>query len=212
MVEQSDMKEVKCVLVGLFIVNNFIVLQVLGVCFVLVVIIKLEIVFVMIIVVILVMVFFSMFILMICYYIFNSVCIIVQMVIIVLLVIVVDQLLWVFVYEIFKQLLVFVGFIIINCIVMGCVEVYVMKLLLLVSFMDGIGNGFGYGVILIIVGFLCEFIGSGKLFGIMVLEMVQNGGWYQLNGLFLLVLSVFFIIGLLIWVLCSWKFEQQEKE
>ena len=91
-------------------------------------------------------------------------------------------------------------------------EAYAMKSPPLASFMDGIGNGLGYGAILIIVGFLRELIGSGKLFGITVLETVQNGGWYQPNGLFLLAPSAFFIIGLLIWAVRSWKPEQQEKE
>ncbi len=94
---------------------------------------------------------------------------------------------------------------------MGRAEAYAMKSPPLASFMDGIGNGLGYGAILIIVGFLRELIGSGKLFGITVLA-VQNGGWYQPNGLFLLAPSAFFIIGLLIWALRSWKPEQQEKE
>ena len=128
------------------------------------------------------------------------------------LVIVVDQLLRAFAYETSKQLSVFVGLIITNCIVMGRAEAYAMKSPPLASFMDGIGNGLGYGAILIIVGFLRELIGSGKLFGITVLETVQNGGWYQPNGLFLLAPSAFFIIGLLIWALRSWKPEQQEKE
>ncbi len=99
------------------------------------------------------------------------------MAIIASLVIVVDQLLRAFAYETSKQLSVFVGLIITNCIVMGRAEAYAMKSPPLASFMDGIGNGLGYGAILIIVGFLRELIGSGKLFGITVLETVQNGGW-----------------------------------
>ena len=205
------MKEVKRVLVGPLIANNPIALQVLGVCstggnhqtgnrlrddhcgd--------------------LVTAFSSMFISMIRHHIPNSVRIIVQMAIIASLVIVVDQLLRAFAHETSKQLSVFVGLIITNCIVMGRAEAYAMKSPPLASFMDGIGNGLGYGAILIIVGFLRELIGSGKLFGITVLETVQNGGWYQPNGLFLLAPSAFFIIGLLIWALRSWKPEQQEKE
>ena len=87
-----------------------------------------------------------------------------------------------------------------------------MKMPPLASFMDGIGNGLGYGVILLTVGFLRELIGSGKLFGITVLDTVQNGGWYLPNGLFLLAPSAFFIIGLLIWLIRTLKPEQQEKE
>ena len=77
--------------------------------------------------------------------------------------------------------------------------------------MDGIGNGLGYGVILMIVAFFRELIGSGKLFGITVFETVNNGGWYNPNGLMLLAPSAFFLIGLLIWVLRVWKTEQVEK-
>ncbi|EOC7639597.1 NADH:ubiquinone reductase (Na(+)-transporting) subunit D [Klebsiella variicola] len=208
MAEQSDMKEVKRVLVGPLIANNPIALQVLGVCSALAVTTKLETAFVMTIAVTLVTAFSSMFISMIRHHIPNSVRIIVQMAIIASLVIVVDQLLRAFAYETSKQLSVFVGLIITNCIVMGRAEAYAMKSPPLASFMDGIGNG----AILIIVGFLRELIGSGKLFGITVLETVQNGGWYQPNGLFLLAPSAFFIIGLLIWALRSWKPEQQEKE
>ena len=205
MAEQSDMKEVKRVLVGPLIANNPIALQVLGVCSALAVTTKLETAFVMTIAVTLVTAFSSMFISMIRHHIPNSVRIIVQMAIIASLVIVVDQLLRAFAYETSKQLSVFVGLIITNCIVMGRAEAYAMKSPPLASFMDGIGNGLGYGAILIIVGFLRELIGSGK-------ETVQNGGWYQPNGLFLLAPSAFFIIGLLIWALRSWKPEQQEKE
>ena len=134
--------------------------------------------------------FSSMFISMIRNYIPNSVRIIVQMAIIASLVIVVDQVLRAFAYEISKQLSVFVGLIITNCIVMGRAEAYAMKSPPLASFMDGIGNGLGYGVILLIVGFLR----------------------YLPNGLFLLAPSAFFIIGLLIWGLRTLKPEQQEKE
>ena len=197
MAELDEMKEVKRVLVGPLISNNPIALQVLGVCSALAVTTKLETAFVMTIAVTLVTAFSSMFISMIRHHIPNSVRIIVQMAIIASLVIVVDQLLRAYAYEVSKQLSVFVGLIITNCIVMGRAEAYAMKSPPLASFM---------------VGFLRELIGSGKLFGVTVLQTVQNGGWYQPNGLFLLAPSAFFIIGLLIWALRSWKPEQQEKE
>ena len=149
MAEQSDMKEVKRVLVGPLIANNPIALQVLGVCSALAVTTKLETAFVMTIAVTLVTAFSSMFISMIRHHIPNSVRIIVQMAIIASLVIVVDQLLRAFAYETSKQLSVFVGLIITNCIVMGRAEAYAMKSPPLASFMDGIGNGLGYGAILI---------------------------------------------------------------
>lgn len=138
--------------------------------------------------------------------------IIAQMTIIASLVIVVDQILRAYAYEVSKQLSVFVGLIITNCIVMGRAEAYAMKSPPIESFMDGIGNGLGYGAILILVGFLRELFGSGKLFGITILQSVQNGGWYQPNSLFLLAPSAFFIIGMLIWGLRTLKPSQVEKE
>lgn len=197
----ADSKEIKRVLLGPLFDNNPIALQVLGVCSALAVTTKLETAVVMTIAVTLVTAFSSFFISLIRHHIPNSVRIIVQMAIIASLVIVVDQLLRAYAFEISKQLSVFVGLIITNCIVMGRAEAYAMKSPPIESFMDGIGNGLGYGVILVLVGFLRELIGSGKLFGVPVLETVQNGGWYQPNGLFLLAPSAFFIIGLLIWVL-----------
>lgn len=154
MADLGDMKEMKRVLVGPLIANNPITLQVTGVCSALAVTTKLETAFVMTIAVTLVTAFSSMFISMIRHHIPNSVRIIVQMAIIASLVIVVDQLLRAFAYETSKQLSVFVGLIITNCIVMGRAEAYAMKSPPLASFMDGIGNGLGYGAILLLVGFL----------------------------------------------------------
>ncbi|MTD40906.1 NADH:ubiquinone reductase (Na(+)-transporting) subunit D [Erwinia sp. CPCC 100877] len=208
----SDMKEIKRVLVSPLVENNPITLQILGICSALAVTTKLETAFVMAIAVTLVTAFSSMFISMIRKQIPSSVRIIVQMAIIASLVIVVDQILRAFAYEISKQLSVFVGLIITNCIVMGRAEAYAMKSPPLASFMDGIGNGLGYGAILLVVGFVRELFGSGKLFGVTVLDTVQNGGWYLPNGLFLLAPSAFFLIGLLIWALRTLKPQQQEKE
>ncbi|NUU64517.1 NADH:ubiquinone reductase (Na(+)-transporting) subunit D [Enterobacteriaceae bacterium BIT-l23] len=212
MAEMGDMKEVKRVLVSPLVENNPITLQILGICSALAVTTKLETAFVMAIAVTLVTAFSSMFISMIRKQIPSSVRIIVQMAIIASLVIVVDQILRAFAYEISKQLSVFVGLIITNCIVMGRAEAYAMKSPPLASFMDGIGNGLGYGAILLVVGFVRELFGSGKLFGVTVLDTVQNGGWYLPNGLFLLAPSAFFLIGLLIWALRTLKPQQQEKE
>ncbi|MGL4860028.1 MAG: NADH:ubiquinone reductase (Na(+)-transporting) subunit D [Enterobacteriaceae bacterium] len=208
----SDSKEMKRVLWGPLVDNNPIALQVLGVCSALAVTTKLETAFVMTLAVTLVTGFSNLFISLIRNFIPNSVRIIVQMTIIASLVIVVDQILRAYAYEVSKQLSVFVGLIITNCIVMGRAEAYAMKAPPLESFMDGIGNGLGYGAILILVGFLRELIGSGKLFGITIMETVQNGGWYQPNGLFLLAPSAFFIIGLMIWLLRIYKPGQMEQE
>lgn len=212
MAEMGDMKEIKRVVVSPLVDNNPITLQILGICSALAVTTKLETAFVMAIAVTLVTAFSSMFISMIRKQIPSSVRIIVQMAIIASLVIVVDQILRAFAYEISKQLSVFVGLIITNCIVMGRAEAYAMKSPPLASFMDGIGNGLGYGAILLVVGFVRELFGSGKLFGVTVLDTVQNGGWYLPNGLFLLAPSAFFLIGLLIWALRTLKPQQQEKE
>ncbi|WP_020157111.1 MULTISPECIES: NADH:ubiquinone reductase (Na(+)-transporting) subunit D [Methylobacter] len=141
----------------------------------------------------------------------SSIRIIVQMIIIASLVIVVDQILKAFAYEISKQLSVFVGLIITNCIVMGRAEAYAMKNPPLASFMDGIGNGLGYSLILVLVAFFRETLGSGKLLGIEVFQLAKDGGWYDPNGLMLLPPSAFFIIGLLIWAIRQWKPEQNEQ-
>ena len=127
------------------------------------------------------------------------------------LVIVVDQSLKAFAFETSKQLSVFVGLIITNCIVMGRAEAYAMQNGPTMSFIDGIGNGLGYTVILLVVGFVRELFGSGSLFGVTILQTVNDGGWYIPNGLMLLPPSAFFVIGLFIWVLRSIYPEQVEK-
>jgi len=133
-----------------------------------------------------------------------------QITIIATMVIVVSQILEAFLFDISKQLSVYVGLIITNCIVMGRAEAYAMQNPPLDSLLDGLGNGFGYSLILIVVGFLRELIGAGKLFGYQVLPLVSDGGWYQPNGLFVLAPGAFFLIGIFIWVLRTWKPELQE--
>ncbi|WP_281773585.1 NADH:ubiquinone reductase (Na(+)-transporting) subunit D [Haemophilus parahaemolyticus] len=191
--------------------NNPIALQILGICSALAVTTQLKTAVVMAIAVSLVTAFSSMFISMIRNYIPNSIRIIVQMAIIASLVILVDQVLRAYAYELSKQLSVFVGLIITNCIVMGRAEAFAMKSGPVESFVDGIGNGLGYGAMLVIVAFLRELIGSGKLFGMTIFQTIQDGGWYQANGLFLLAPSAFFIIGFVIWGIRTWKPEQVEK-
>ena len=141
----------------------------------------------------------------------SSIRIIVQMTIIASLVIVVDQLLKAYAFDIAKRLSVFVGLIITNCIVLGRAEAFAMKNPPWMSFLDGIGNGLGYSIILIIVGTTRELLGSGTLLGYEILKPVTEGGWYYTNGMMLLPPSAFFIIGLLIWGVRSWKTEQVEK-
>ena len=139
-----------------------------------------------------------------------SIRMIVQMVIIASLVIVVDQILKAYAYALSKQLSVFVGLIITNCIVMGRAEAFAMQNPPLLSFADGIGNGLGYSAMLLTLGFIRELFGAGKLFGIPVLPVLNDGGWYAPNGLLLLPPSAFFLIGLLIWALRTWKKDQVE--
>ena len=207
----ADTKRLKSLMFGPIFENNPIALQILGVCSALAVTTKLETAVVMAISVALVTGFSSLFISLIRHYIPNSIRIIVQMAIIASLVTLVDQVLQAFAYELSKQLSVFVGLIITNCIVMGRAEAFAMKEPPLESFVDGLGNGIGYGVILVIVAALRELIGSGKLFGVTIMQTVQDGGWYQANGLFLLAPSAFFIIAFIIWGLRTWKPEQVEE-
>lgn len=191
--------------------NNPITLQVLGICSALAVTSSLQVAFVMSIAVTLVTGFSSMFISMIRNQIPGSIRIIVQMVVIASLVILVDQMLKAYAFEISKTLSVFVGLIITNCIVMGRAEAFAMKNPPIDSFIDGVGNGLGYGLILMLVGVIRELFGSGSLFGVTILETVNNGGWYVPNGLLLLPPSAFFIIGLIIWAFRAWKPGQVEE-
>lgn len=141
----------------------------------------------------------------------SSIRIIVQMTIIASLVIVVDQILKAYAYETSKTLSVFVGLIITNCIVLGRAEAFAMKNPVGISFLDGVGNGLGYSLVLIVVAFFRELFGSGTLLGYTILPLTKDGGWYEPNGLMLLPPSAFFIIGLMIWAVRSWKPVQQEK-
>ncbi|WP_430457344.1 NADH:ubiquinone reductase (Na(+)-transporting) subunit D [Rheinheimera sp.] len=207
----ASAKEMKSLVFGPVFANNPIALQVLGICSALAVTTKLDKALVMGIALMLVTAFSSMFISMIRNHIPSSVRIIVQMTIIASLVIVVDQILKAYAYNVAKELSVFVGLIITNCIVMGRAEAYAMKSPPLMSFLDGIGNGLGYTVLLVIVAVVRELFGSGTLLGVEILPLVSAGGWYVPNGLLLMPPSAFFIIGLLIWALRTWRPEQQEQ-
>ncbi len=192
--------------------NNPIALQILGICSALAVTTKLETAFVMSMAVILVTGFSSLFVSIIRNQIPSSIRIIAQMTIIASMVILTDQILKAYVFEVSKSMSVYVGLIITNCIVMGRAEGYAMKNGPLMSFLDGIGNGLGYSLILLIVAFFRELFGSGKLLGITVFKTISEGGWYQPNGMALLSPSAFFIIGIIIWVIRTFKTEQIETE
>ncbi|SEG00049.1 NADH:ubiquinone reductase (Na(+)-transporting) subunit D [Marinobacterium lutimaris] len=205
------MSTTKDVLTTPILKNNPIALQILGICSALAVTSNLATALVMSLAVISVTAFSNFFVSLIRNHIPGSIRIIVQMTIIASLVIVVDQILKAFAYEISKQLSVFVGLIITNCIVMGRAEAFAMKNPPIQSFFDGVGNGLGYGLVLMFVGFFRELFGSGSLFGIEILPLVNNGGWYQGNGMLLLPPSAFFLIGLFIWGTRTLRKEQVEK-
>lgn len=192
--------------------NNPIALQILGICSALAVTSNMTTTVTMCIALTAVVAFSNFFVSTIRNQIPSSIRIIVQMTIIASLVIVVDQFLKAYAYDISKKLSVFVGLIITNCIVMGRAEAFAMKNPPIPSFLDGIGNGLGYSVILLSVGFLRELFGSGTLFGIEIFSKASEGGWYHTNGLMLLPPSAFFLIGFFIWALRAWKPEQVEED
>ena len=195
-----------------FFNNNPIALQVLGICSALAVTTNMKTAFVMSVAVIVVTAFSNLAVSSIRGFIPPSIRIIVQLTIIASLVIVTDQVLKAFVYDISKQLSVFVGLIITNCIVMGRAEAFAMQNAPKLSFIDGLGNGAGYGMILMVVAFLRELFGTGKVWGFTVLSPVNEGGWYEPNGLMVLAPAAFFLIGGFIWVVRSFKTEQIEEE
>ncbi|PQO30102.1 NADH:ubiquinone reductase (Na(+)-transporting) subunit D [Blastopirellula marina] len=202
----------KDVLLSPVFTNNPIALQVLGICSALAVTSKLDKALTMALAVTIVTGFSNLSVSLVRKFIPSSIRIIVQMTIIASLVIVVDQFLKAYAFNVAKEMSVFVGLIITNCIVMGRAEAYAMKNEPGISFLDGIGNGLGYSMILLVVAFFRELFGSGNLFGISVLEKVSDGGWYVPNGLMLLPPSAFFLIGIIIWVLRTFRPDQVETE
>lgn len=206
------MSERRKVLLAPIFANNPIALQILGICSALAVTTSVNVTLVMCVALIAVVSFSNLFISLIRNQIPSSIRIIVQMTIIASLVIVVDQILKAYAFEISKQLSVFVGLIITNCIVMGRAEAFAMQNPPGLSFIDGLGNGLGYSVVLLFVAVIREFLGAGSLFGIEILATVNNGGWYIPNGLLLLPPSAFFIIGGFIWVLRTFYTDQVEED
>ena len=192
--------------------NNPITLQMLGICSALAVTTKLDKAIVMAVALTLVTGFSSLAVSAIRNYVPTNIRIIIQLTIIASLVIITDQILKAFLWEISKQLSVFVGLIITNCIVMGRAEGYAMQKPPWMSFLDGIGNGLGYSLILIYCGFFRELLGSGKLLNYPVLPLVTEGGWYYPNGLMVMAPGALFLTGLFIWALRTWKPDQVEEE
>jgi len=183
--------------------NNPITKQVLGVCSALAVTVKIEMAIVMAFALTFVLTFSNLIISLLRSYIPTNVRIIVQLIVIATLVILVDQVLQAYMYDVSKQLSVFVGLIITNCIVMGRADAFAMSNPPKDSILDGLGNGIGYGSILIIVSMFRELFGTGQLYGYQLVPLwmyVENGGWYMNNGLMLLAPGAFIVLGLLIWV------------
>ena len=191
--------------------RNPIGLLVLGICSALAVTGQMSTAFVMSVCVTLVVAFSSLTISIVRFQIPNTVRIGIQIMVIATLVIIVDQFLKAFYFELSKQLSIFVGLIITNCIVMGRAEGYAMSNPPIASFIDGIGNGLGYGFILMSVAFVRELFGSGSIFGFEVFTLATNGGWYVPNGLLVLPASAFFLIAAIIWILRAIDPDQQEK-
>ncbi|MCB9793917.1 MAG: NADH:ubiquinone reductase (Na(+)-transporting) subunit D [Alphaproteobacteria bacterium] len=191
--------------------NNPIALQVLGICSALAVTTQMATSLVMCIALTVVLAGSNVSISLMRNHIPGSIRIVVQLTVIASLVIVTDQVLKAFLFDISKQLSVFVGLIITNCIVMGRAEAYAMQNGPGLSFWDAIGNGLGYSLILMATAFFRELLGAGKLFGVSIFPLVTEGGWYTANGLMVLAPGAFFLIGLFIWALRTWKPDQVEE-
>ena len=201
----------QAILMDPLIDQNPITLQILGICSALAVTTKVAPALIMGLAVTVVLCMANVSISLIRNHIPGSIRIIVQMTIIASLVIIVDQFLKAYAFELSKQLSVFIGLIITNCIVMGRAEAFAMQNPPVASFLDGLGHALGYSLILIIVAVVRELLGSGTLLEITILPLTKDGGWYEPNGLMLLAPGAFFIIGLLIWAIRTWKPEQVEK-
>ena len=192
--------------------DNPIALQVLGICSALAVTTKMETALVMSVAVIAVLIFSNLAISLIRNHLPPSIRIIVQLTIIASLVIITDQVLKAYVYETAKQLSVFVGLIITNCIVMGRAEAFAMQRGPVASIIDGFGNGLGYSLVLVFVAFFRELLGSGTIFGITILPLASEQGWYTPNGLLVLSPGAFFLIAFFIWIVRAYKPDQIEAE
>ncbi|MBE6298823.1 MAG: NADH:ubiquinone reductase (Na(+)-transporting) subunit D [Bacteroidales bacterium] len=204
-------KKTKEALLGPLSKNNPVLIQVLGICSALAVTAKLEPAFVMAISVTAVLAFANVIISLLRNTIPNSIRIIVQLVVVAALVIIVDQVLKAFVYDVSKQLSVFIGLIITNCIIMGRLEAFAMGNGPWESFLDGVGNGLGYGLVLIIIAFFRELLGSGTLFGYQVIPDCIYEIGYANNGLMILPPMALIVAGCIIWAHRSMNKDLQEK-
>lgn len=200
----------KSVLLNPFSKNNPVIVQILGICSVLAVTAKLEPAIVMGISVIAVLAFSNVIISLLRNTIPTNIRIIVQLVVVAGLVVIVDQLLKAYTYDVSKQLSVFIGLIITNCILMGRLEAFAMANKPWPSFLDGVGNGIGYAIIRIIVGFFRELLGSGTLLGYQVIPQWCYEHGYVNNGLMILPPMALVVVGCIIWVHRSRNKDLQE--
>lgn len=201
-------------LTGPFSANNPVIVQILGICSALAVTVQLKPAIVMALSVAVVTGFANLVMSLLRNGVPSRIRIIVQLVVIATLVILVDQVLKAFLYDVSKQLSVYVGLIITNCIVMGRVEAFGLANKPWPSFLDGVGNGLGYGLILVIVAFFRELLGSGSLFGLRVIPeswYASEGGLYSNNGLMLFPPMALIIVGCIIWAHRSFNKDLQEK-
>lgn len=191
--------------------NNPVVVQILGICSVLAVTAKLEPSIVMGVSVIAVLAFANVIISLLRNTIPTNIRIIVQLVVVAGLVVIVDQVLKAYAYDASKQLSVFIGLIITNCILMGRLEAFAMANKPWPSFLDGVGNGLGYAVILVIVGFFRELLGSGTLLGLRVIPQSFYDAGYVNNGLMILPPMALIVVACIIWVQRSINKDLQEQ-
>ena len=205
------MSEYRKVLLDPLLNKNPVALQILGICSALAVTTQLENALVMTVAVAFVAAFSNLFVSLIRNVLPGSIRLIGQMIVIASMVILADMVIQAVAYDVSKQLSVFVSLIITNCIILGRTEAFALKSPPGISFVDGIGNALGYGLVLLAVAFFRELLGSGRLFGVSVLPTVNEGGWYVPNGLFLLAPGAFFLIAIFIWLLRTLKPEQVEE-
>lgn len=207
----ADKTSNKQVFFNPFSKDNPVIVQVLGICSCLAVTAKLEPAIVMGLSVIAVLAFSNVIISLIRNTIPTSIRIIVQLVVVAALVIVVNQLLLAYAYDVSKQLSVFIGLIITNCILMGRLEAFAMGNKPWPSFLDGVGNGIGYAIILVIVGFFRELLGSGTLLGFQVIPQSFYDAGYENNGLMILPPMALIVVACIIWAHRSYNKDLQEK-
>lgn len=206
----SISKATKAAFFNPFSKDNPVIVQILGICSALAVTAKLEPAFVMTLSVIAVLAFSNVIISLIRKSIPNSIRIIVQLVIVAALVIIVDQVLKAYAYDVSVQLSVFISLIITNCIIMGRLEACALNNTPWIAFLDGIGNGIGYGIILLIVAFFRELLGSGTLFGFQVIPQAWYDAGYMNNGMMILPPMALITVGVIIWVHRSFNKDLQE--